>query len=180
MKFQTFSAILLVSLGKTVSDLANCSPKPNSQPNSFFYPQYSPVALINLPSANGLKLVWDKGYSVIVAQEKDDFNVDYYDALSVRLQDRHFHDGDVIFNEYGGPEVNLTKLSFVAETVAVDGWPVSPMDEDQFWFKESSADLLKLVSHITGKIRIRELKRDEKIMIDYFRNQLKSKFTKLV
>lgn len=121
-------------------------------------------------------MIFDKGSAVIIANEKDDFNVEYYRTLSVNLRDSQNHGGYVAFGEYGVQKVDLTKLSFVAETVAVEGWPAHPLDS--VCYKESSAELLKLVSSISDKIRIRELTGKEKATIDSHRNDLISKLNR--
>ena len=113
---------------------------------------------------------------MIVVDDKGTFNYDHYAGVSIQLSDEQGHGGYVMFGESnGGPKVDFKKLAFVAETVAVEGWPATTEDKDQTWFKESSADLLKLVASIGNKIRIRELTGKEQSLIDHYKKNLESK-----
>ena len=62
--------------------------------------------------------------------------------------------------------MDLLRMSFVIEIVPTHELPASPEDEDQVWFKESSASLLEKVDYITGNCRIRELHAGEKEQVN--------------
>ena len=113
------------------------------------------------------------------ANEKQFFSYELFDpVLSVNLMDEHHRGGFLNIGDFGvddEPEINANKMSFVVELVATDEFPESPLDEDQVWFKESSKALLKSVRGISGSIRIRELNRLERKLIDSYKKNPQSK-----
>lgn len=78
----------------------------------------------------------------------------YHSFVSVVLKNENRKGGRASF---GGPSVDIAKISFVAEIADGEGQP---------WSEESSPNLLKLAHSINGQIRVRELTKEEQKIVD--------------
>ena len=99
--------------------------------------------------------------------------VTYVPELSFTLRDDDGNRG--LIRVGNAPKIDVERLSFVVETVATDEYPASGEDEDQVWFKESSAPMLKLTSTVFGNVKIRELTASEQRQMQKFKRSSQSK-----
>ena len=117
-------------------------------------------------------MIFDRGFMLFEVGKKESFDYQYWKPkLSLSIRDEHHHGGQVVIGDLMQKDVNVEQMSFVVETVASDYWPPTPRDEDQIWYRESDQDLLKSVSWIVDKIRIRKLNNREKILMDKYMPQ---------
>lgn len=127
-------------------------------------------------------MIYDQGYIVTEASEGGDvgYRTNVYDGLYISLKNKNYAYGTVNFGGYNKPNVDVMKLSFVVETVDTDEHPPTMLDEDQVWYRESSASLLENVANINGPLRVRELHASEKVQMNKFKRSPVSKKMRLV
>ena len=109
----------------------------------------------------------------MIVEGTDEFSVDYsyyQPRMDFTIRDQYANYVQVNLGPNGLQEVpkkvDVMKMSFVIELVLTNEFPESPRDEDQVWFKESSASLLEEVDYITGNCRIRELHAGEQAQMN--------------
>lgn len=122
-------------------------------------------------------MIFDRGFMLFEVGEKESFDYQYWKPkLGLYITDEHNHGGQVVIGDLMQKDVNVEQMSFVVETVASDYSPPTPRDEDQIWYRESDQDLLKSVSWMADKIRIRKLNNREKILVDKYTKPQQSEF----
>lgn len=112
----------------------------------------------------------------MIAESRIDFSL-YYNTLEPQMEfalyDHHGGIAEVkIGNETGlpdgSPPVDVMRMSFVIELLGT-AHPGSDRDEDQPWYRYSSASLLDKVDRIFGDVAIRELKAGERDQMNKFK-----------
>lgn len=105
------------------------------------------------------------------------FAFSFNPEFQLDLMGKHGVGGLLWIGNSSTPDAVLN-MSFVVETVENDLLPSSNEDEDQVWYQQSSASLLRQVQRITG-LKIREITRAEEKQMQVYRYYPKGKFFNL-